>query len=147
MSVGSQTTHAMTRANLAGAEDAKRKLQEIAARDLGGAPDDYALGGERVYRSGNPGRGLTYAQAAARAIALGGRFDGHELPDDIHAVTKAAAARLAGLGPDGRGEGRVSARRRHLRRSSPASPKWKSTSRPAWSRSSTSCRSAMSARW
>jgi CO/xanthine dehydrogenase Mo-binding subunit len=41
---------------------------------------------------------LTYAQAAARAIALGGRYDGHELPADIHAVTKAAATGLAGLG-------------------------------------------------
>ena len=30
LSVGSQTTHAMTRANHAGAMDAKRKLQEIA---------------------------------------------------------------------------------------------------------------------
>ncbi len=44
LSVGSQTTHAMTRANHAGAMDAKRKLQEIAARDLGGSPDDYDLG-------------------------------------------------------------------------------------------------------
>ena len=43
MSVGSQTTHAMTRANLAGAVDARLKLQEIAARDLGGAPADYVL--------------------------------------------------------------------------------------------------------
>jgi xanthine dehydrogenase molybdenum-binding subunit len=98
MSVGSQTTHAMTRANLAGAEDAKRKLQEIAARDLGGSPDDYTLGGERVYRKGSPGRGLTYAQAAQRAIALGGRFDGHDLPEDIHPFTKASAAGLTGLG-------------------------------------------------
>ena len=38
LSVGSQTTHAMTRANYAGAMDAKRKLQEIAAMDLGGGP-------------------------------------------------------------------------------------------------------------
>ena len=37
-SVGSQTTHAMTRANHAGAMDAKRKLAEIAAHDLGGSP-------------------------------------------------------------------------------------------------------------
>ena len=72
MSVGSQTTHAMTRANHAGAMDARRKLQEIAARDLGGAPDDYELGDERVFRKGQPGRALTYAQAARRAIALGG---------------------------------------------------------------------------
>jgi xanthine dehydrogenase molybdenum-binding subunit len=98
MSVGSQTTHAMTRANMAGATDAKSKLQEIAARDLGGAPGDYTLGGERVFHRGNPSRGLTYAQAAKRAIELGGKFDGHELPEDIHAVTKASAAALAGQG-------------------------------------------------
>ncbi len=98
LSVGSQTTHAMTRANHAGAMDAKRKLQEIAAKDLGDSPDDYLLGGERVFRKGNPSRGLTYSQAATRAIALGGRYDGHEVPADIHAVTKAAAAINAGLG-------------------------------------------------
>ena len=88
MSVGSQTTHAMTRANLAGAVDARLKLQEIAAKDLGGAPQDYVLGNERVYRRDNPSRGLTYAQAAQRAIELGGKFDGHELPADIHPMTK-----------------------------------------------------------
>ncbi len=98
LSVGSQTTHAMTRANHAGAMDAKRKLQEIAAKDLGDSPDDYMLGGERVFRKGNPSRGLTYSQVATRAIALGGRYDGHEVPADIHAVTKAAAAINAGLG-------------------------------------------------
>ena len=98
LSVGSQTTHAMTRANHAGAMDAKRKLQQIAAHDLGGSPDDYELGGERVFRRGNSARGLTYAQAATRAIELGGRFDGHELPADIHAVTKTAATINAGLG-------------------------------------------------
>jgi xanthine dehydrogenase molybdenum-binding subunit len=98
MSVGSQTTHAMTRANLAGAVDARLKLQEIAAQDLGGAPQDYTVGNERVYRRDNPSRGLTYAQAAARAIELGGKYDGHELPGDIHAVTKKAASALAGLG-------------------------------------------------
>jgi CO/xanthine dehydrogenase Mo-binding subunit len=98
VSVGSQTTHAMTRANHAAAMDAKRKLQEIAARDLGGAPDDYALGNERVYQRGNPGRGLSYAQAAKRAIELGGKYDGHELPEDIHPFTKASAPLVAGLG-------------------------------------------------
>src|SRR6266850_853198 len=98
LSVGSQTTHAMTRANFAGANDAKRKLQEIAAKDLGGSPDDYELSGERVHRRGNPGSGLSYAQAAKRAIALGGKYDGHEVPDDINAMTKRAAAMHAGLG-------------------------------------------------
>ena len=98
MSVGSQTTHAMTRANMAGAVDARLKLQKIAARDLGGAPADYVLANERVHRRDNPSRGLTYAQAASRAIALGGTFDGHELPADIHPMTKKSAAALAGLG-------------------------------------------------
>ena len=98
LSVGSQTTHAMTRANHAAAMDAKRKLQEIAARDLGGSPDDYEIGGTRVFRRASPGRGLTYAQAASRAIALGGRYDGHELPENIHQNTRAAAAGLVGLG-------------------------------------------------
>lgn len=98
LSVGSQTTHAMTRANYAGAMDTRRKLQEIAAHDLGGTPDDYTIGGERVFRTARPAVGLTYAEAAARAITLGGRFDGHELPEDIHPVTRAAAALHAGLG-------------------------------------------------
>ena len=98
VSVGSQTTHAMTRANHAGAMDARRKLQEIAARDLGGSPDNYELGNERVYRKGNTGLGMSYAAAARRAIELGGRYDGHELPEDIHPFTKTSATALAGLG-------------------------------------------------
>jgi len=97
-SVGSQTTHAMTRANYAGAMDARRKLQEIAARDLGGAPGDYEIGGERVYRRDSPGRGLSYAQAARRAIELGGKYDGHELPEDINVMTRESASALTGLG-------------------------------------------------
>jgi len=97
-SVGSQTTHAMTRANYAGAMDARRKLQEIAARDLGGSPGDYTVGGERVYRRDAPGRGLSYAQAARRAVALGGQYDGHELPEDLNPMTRDSATALAGLG-------------------------------------------------
>jgi len=98
MSVGSQTTHAMTRANLAGSVDARLKLQEIAAKDFGGAPADYTIGNERVYRRDHPSRGMSYAQAAKRAIELGGKYDGHELPGDIHAFTKKSATSLAGLG-------------------------------------------------
>src|SRR5437667_3473882 len=47
MSVGSQTTHAMTRANMASAVDARLKLEEIAAEELGGAAHQYVLGTER----------------------------------------------------------------------------------------------------
>jgi CO/xanthine dehydrogenase Mo-binding subunit len=95
---GSQTIQAMTRANHAAAMDLKGKLQAIAARDLGGAPDDYDVAGGRVFRRGAPPRGLDVGQAATRAIALGGAFDGHELPADINPMTKASATALAGLG-------------------------------------------------
>ena len=95
---GSLTTHTMTRANYAAGMALKRRLQEIAATDLGGSADDYEVADERVYRRGNRGRGLSFAQAAERAIALGGAFDGHELPEDINPVTAAAATAQAGLG-------------------------------------------------
>jgi CO/xanthine dehydrogenase Mo-binding subunit len=95
---GSQTAYAHTRANYAAAMDAKKKLQEIAAKDLGGRPEDYDVGNERVFRRGSPGRGLTFAQAAERAIKLGGTYDGHELPKEINAMTRSAATASAGLG-------------------------------------------------
>jgi CO/xanthine dehydrogenase Mo-binding subunit len=92
---GSQTTHAHTRANFASASDAKRKLQELAALELGGNADAYRVGGTGV---AGPGGRLTWAQAAERAIKRGGKFDGHELPSDINAMTKTSGAALAGLG-------------------------------------------------
>jgi CO/xanthine dehydrogenase Mo-binding subunit len=95
ISGGSQTTHAMTRAAHAAAMDAKRKLQEIAAQTLGGNPASFEIANGRV--SGG-GRSMTLAQAAQKAIELGGRFDGHEVPEDINAFTKRSAAGLAGQG-------------------------------------------------
>ena len=95
---GSTTTYAHTRANWAAGHDAKRKLQEIAARDLGGSPDGFDVADGRVFRRGNRSQGLSFAQAAQRAIELGGRFDGHELPEDINAMTLKSATALAGLG-------------------------------------------------
>jgi xanthine dehydrogenase molybdenum-binding subunit len=97
VSAGSQTIHAMTRANHAAATDMKKKLQEIGAKDLGGTPDAYEVANGRVFRKGG-GRGLTFAQAAERAIALGGTYDGHQLPENINAFTKTSAAALAGQG-------------------------------------------------
>src|SRR6185369_1715393 len=79
---GSQTTHAMTRAAHAAASDAVKKLQEIAAKTLGGKPESYSVANERV---SSGGRSLTLAQAAQKAIELGGPYDGHELPKDINA--------------------------------------------------------------
>ena len=95
---GSMTTHAHTRANWAAGLDAKRKLQEIAARDLGGSPDGYDVAEGRVFRRGNRSQGLTFARAAERAVQLAGRYDGHELPAEINDMTKAAGTALAGLG-------------------------------------------------
>ena len=97
VSGGSQTTHAMTRAAHAAASDAIKKLQQIAAKDLGGRPEDYVVANERVSRKGG-GAGMTLAHAAQRAIELGGIYDGHEVPKDINAFTKRSAAALAGQG-------------------------------------------------
>src|SRR6202140_1496301 len=94
---GSQTGHAMTRADHAVAMDARKKLQEIAAKDLGGKPEDYEVANERVFRKGG-GAGMSLAQAAKRAIELGGTYDGHELPKDINKFTVASATALAGQG-------------------------------------------------
>jgi CO/xanthine dehydrogenase Mo-binding subunit len=95
VSAGSQTAHAMTRAAHAAAKDAIQKLQEIAAKSLGGAPASYKVAGGRVSGAGGS---LTLGQAAKKAIELGGKYDGHELPGDINAITKASAAALAGQG-------------------------------------------------
>jgi len=96
VSGGSQTTHAMTRAAYAAAMDAKQKLQAIAAQTLGGKPEQYEVANERVFRKG--GAGITLAQAAKRAIQLGGIYDGHETAPDLNKLTKASVAALAGQG-------------------------------------------------
>lgn len=97
ISGGSQTTHAMTRAAYAAAVDARRKLQQIAAGRFGGRAEDYDVANERVVRRGGGGS-LTFAQAASRAIELGGVYDGHELPENINAFTRTSATALVGQG-------------------------------------------------
>src|SRR5690606_13895980 len=84
--------------NYVAAMDALAKLKEIAEMDLGGSPDDYDIGDERVFKKDDPSTGLTYAQAAQRAIELGGRFDGHEPPGDINPMTRASVLALTGTG-------------------------------------------------
>ncbi|MET0292450.1 MAG: xanthine dehydrogenase family protein molybdopterin-binding subunit [Steroidobacteraceae bacterium] len=95
---GSNTNFTMARTNFVAATDALNKLKEIAAKQFGGSPDQYDIDGKRVFRKGSPGTGLTYAQAAQKAIQLGGKFDGHELPEDINAMTKQSATAIAGTG-------------------------------------------------
>jgi CO/xanthine dehydrogenase Mo-binding subunit len=95
---GSNTSFTMTRTNFAAATDAVAKLKEIAAQDLGGAPEDYEIGGETVFRRSEPAKKLSYAAAAQRAIELGGKFDGHDVAAELNTMTKASAAGIAGNG-------------------------------------------------
>src|SRR5437762_6179877 len=95
ISAGSQTAHAMTRAAHAAATDAIAKLKEIAAKTHGGSPAAYKVAGGKV---SGPGGTMTFAQAAQKAIELGGKYDGHELPEDINNFTKTSAKNLAGQG-------------------------------------------------
>ena len=97
LSVGSQTTHAMTRANHAGAMDLKRKLQEIAARDLGGSPDDYDRRRARVPQVESLQRTHLRPRRRTRDRARR-RVRRPRTAADIHAVTKAAAALHVGQG-------------------------------------------------
>ena len=95
---GSNTIFTESRTNYVAAMDLRRKLLEIAAQDLGGTADDYDLADERVFAKAVPAKYVTYAQAAKRAIQLGGAFSGLALPADIHALTRQAATAIAGTG-------------------------------------------------
>jgi CO/xanthine dehydrogenase Mo-binding subunit len=95
VSAGSQTAHAMTRAAHAAAKDAIKKLQEVAAKTRGGNPEAYKVAGGKV---SGPGGSMTFAQAAQKAIELGGKYDGHEVPEEVNAFTKTSAKALAGQG-------------------------------------------------
>jgi CO/xanthine dehydrogenase Mo-binding subunit len=95
---GSNTNFTMARSNYVAAMDALTKLKEIAARQFGGTPDSYDVDGRRVFRKGSPGTGMSFAQAAQRAVALGGKYDGHELPLDLNEMTTRSATALAGTG-------------------------------------------------
>ena len=95
---GSNTSFTMTRTNYVAAMDAVTKLKEIAAMDLGGPADDYDIGEEKVFLKSNPAKHLTYATAAKRAIELGGKFTGKDIPENLNPLTKGAVVGLAGTG-------------------------------------------------
>lgn len=92
---GSMTTHAHTRSNWAAGLEAKKFLQEIAADRFGGSPDGFQVANGRVSRGG---QSMTFGQAAERAIEMGGKYDGHALPEDINEMTIRSATALAGRG-------------------------------------------------
>jgi CO/xanthine dehydrogenase Mo-binding subunit len=95
---GSNTSFTMGRCYHAAAIDAKQKLLEIAAAELGGSVNDYELGDEVVMAKADSSKRISYADAAQKAIELGGRYDGHETPDDINPMTVSAVAGIAGSG-------------------------------------------------
>ncbi len=95
---GSNTSFTMTRATYAGAMDALAKLKELAAATLGGAADDYDVENETVFAKADRSKSMTYAAAAQRAVELGGRYAGAEVPEDVNAVTKSGVAAIAGTG-------------------------------------------------
>jgi CO/xanthine dehydrogenase Mo-binding subunit len=92
---GSQTAHAMTRAAHAVGTRAKQMAQEVASKALGGNPASYTVSNGRV--SGGGGS-MTFAQLAKKAIELGGKYDGHEPPEDVNEYTKNSMKNLAGQG-------------------------------------------------
>ena len=95
---GSNTSFTMTRTNYVAAIDALQKLLEIAAIELGGSPEDYDIGDEKVFHKEEPSSYISYADAAIKAIELGGKYSGHNVPEDINSMTGRSVAALAGTG-------------------------------------------------
>src|SRR5260221_14520195 len=95
---GSLTASTQSRTMWVAALDAKQKLVEIAAQVLGGAPGDYDLGNEKGVSKADPSKSITYAQAAQKAVELGGRFSGKEAPKDINPLTVHGLGIIAGSG-------------------------------------------------
>ena len=67
------------------------------ARKRGGWGGGEGRANGRVVRRGG-GAGMSLAQVAERAIQMGGEYDGHELPEDLHRETVPSAQMLAGEG-------------------------------------------------
>jgi xanthine dehydrogenase molybdenum-binding subunit len=95
---GSNSSYTASRGNYVAAMDAKEKLLEIVAQALGGAAGDYDLKNERVVHKTDATKSMSFADAAKKAIEIGGKFSGKELPADINPLTKASATALAGSG-------------------------------------------------
>jgi len=95
---GSLSSSTHSRTMYVAAMDAKTKLLDIAAQMLGGKPEDYDLGDEKVVSKADASKSITFAQAATKAIELGGKYSGKEVPSDINAISKSAVGYIAGTG-------------------------------------------------
>ena len=95
---GSLTASTMSRTMFVAAQAMKKHLTEIAANMLGGAPDDYDLGDEKVVSKADASKSITYAQAAAKGMELGDKYTGKAPPNDINPLTKHSVSLIAGTG-------------------------------------------------
>jgi CO/xanthine dehydrogenase Mo-binding subunit len=96
---GSLTASTQSRTMYVAAVAMKERLTEIAAQMLGGGAADYDLGDEKVVSKADPSKSVTYAQAAQKAMELGGKYVGKDdLPKDINPLTKQSVAMIAGTG-------------------------------------------------
>jgi CO/xanthine dehydrogenase Mo-binding subunit len=95
---GSVTSFTHTRANHVAAMDLLEKMRAIAAMTLGGEADAYEIADERIFHRENTQQSMSYAEVAAKAIELGGRYSGETYPEDIHEVTQRAVMGVAGTG-------------------------------------------------
>jgi xanthine dehydrogenase molybdenum-binding subunit len=95
---GSNTTYTASRGTYVAAVDAKDKLLEIAVNVMGGAVGDYELKNEKIVHKTDASKSLSFADAAKKAIELGGKYSGKEMPPDINPLTKASVTALAGSG-------------------------------------------------
>jgi len=95
---GSLSSSTQSRTMYAAAMDMKDKLTDIAAKTHGGQPADYVLGKEKIVHKSDASKSVTFKEAAEKAIALGGKYSGKEVPEDLNAITKASVAMIAGTG-------------------------------------------------
>jgi xanthine dehydrogenase molybdenum-binding subunit len=95
---GSNTIFTETRSSHVAALDIIEKMKEIAVGEFGGSTADYSIGGERVFLTSDNSKGMSYGEAAQKAIEMGGKYSGMEYPDNINATTARSVQAMAGTG-------------------------------------------------
>ena len=95
---GSQTIHGTSRLTTPRPWTPSRSCRRSRPRNSAGARRITRSAIERVFRKGSPGSGMSYAQAAKRAIEMGGKYDGHEVAKDLNVMTKDRRKRWPGIG-------------------------------------------------
>lgn len=95
---GSNTIFTESRSNFVGAQDAVRKMKQIAMAEFGGAIEDYSIGGERVFLTADSSKGMSYGEAAQKAIEMGGEYSGEVYPEELNPTTKRSVEGMKGTG-------------------------------------------------